>query len=251
MNKKIIIGMILVISSLSFADNKSNVVSLKNEAKKQQYEKIVYKDNRIYEIYGKPTMGTALVFSKDEIVENMTMSDPLNWSGVINENKIFLKPVEVTTTSTLFVTTNKRDYYFNLKIEKGVYNPVIEFVYPDEQRMFIQNYYATKKEEEARRIKLNVADIKNINNNYKWKKRYDWTPTNIIDDGNKTYIFLSVENKDMPTIYEKIGKNEYQILIPIISENENGQKVMELNKVIKEGYLQLHKQKIYVENKNK
>ncbi|WP_349764085.1 TrbG/VirB9 family P-type conjugative transfer protein [Fusobacterium sp. SYSU M8D902] len=250
MIKKTIICLMLSLNVLSIASQK-NIVTLKDEARKSQYEKVVYKDNKIYEVYGKPLQGTALVFSKNEIVKNLTLSDPLNWSGLINENKIYLKPIEETSPSTLFVTTNKRDYYFNLKIESGLYNPVIEFLYPEEQKMFIQNYLANQKEEEAKRIKLNISDIKNINNNYSWKKRYDWTPTNIIDDGTKTYIFLSVENKDMPTIYEKIGKNEYQILIPVISQNQYGQKVMEINKVFKEAYLQLHREKIVIRNKNR
>ena len=257
MKKKLLL-ISLVLSSLTYSApiNKStvnnNIVSLKQEAKKSQYEKIVYKEGTIYNIYGKPLNATAIKFAKDEVINNITFSDPLNWNGAIaSDNQIFIKPVDLGKKSTMFVTTNKRDYYFNLYIIENHYNPVLEFVYPQEQRMMLQNLKAMQHEEESRRVKLNVTDIKEVNFNYSWKKRYDWSPTNILDERKKTYIFLSIENKDMPTFFEKVGKNEYQILIPVISENSQGQKIMQLNKVVKEGYLALHKQKINIKNKNK
>ena len=153
MKKKLLL-ISLVLSSLTYSApiNKStvnnNIVSLKQEAKKSQYEKIVYKEGTIYNIYGKPLNATAIKFAKDEVINNITFSDPLNWNGAIaSDNQIFIKPVDLGKKSTMFVTTNKRDYYFNLYIIENHYNPVLEFVYPQEQRMMLQNLKAMQHEE--------------------------------------------------------------------------------------------------------
>lgn len=71
---------------------------------------------------------------------------------------------------------------------------------------------------------------------------------NILDDGEKTYIFLSLEDKSVPTFYIKKNK-ELEIALFRIKENKNGQKVLIIDDTFKEGILALHKQKITIVNK--
>lgn len=227
----------------------AKTVSLKNEAYKRQYEKIVYRDNKIYEIYGEPLMATAIVFGENEKIKSILLSDPVGWKATINENQVYIKPEEVVSKSTMFVTTTDRTYYFNLYSEgRGTYNPVIQFIYPEQQQALIQNYELMKQEEENKRIELAVGNIEDLNNSYKWNKRYSWSPTNIVDDGKKTYIFLSLEDKDVPTFYIKKDK-ELEIALFRIKENKNGQKVIIIDKTFKEGILTLHKKTITIINK--
>lgn len=245
----------MIISSIGFS---KNIVSLKQEAMKRKFIKIVYKPDVVYEVYGQPLMGTAIVFRKGEEVKNYSLSDPA-WSGLINSNQIYLKAPELEISpsgskiyppeSTLFVSTTERDYYFKLNVSKTkAYNPVVKFVYPREEQELIQNYELMKREEENKRIKLGLNDIKNINMNYKWNKKYSWSPTNIIDNGKKTMIFLSLEDKDIPTFYIKRDK-ELEIALFRINENKNGQKVITIDQVFEEGILTLHKKKIKIINK--
>lgn len=252
----IIVGL-LIASSLSFSATKQpvkkiqeqKIVSLKKEAYKRQYEKIVYRDNKIYEIYGEPLMATAIVFGEGEKIKNILLSDPVGWKATINENQVYIKPEEVISPSTMFVTTTDRTYYFNLNSDgNGAYNPVIQFVYPGQQQALIQNYELMKQEEESKRIALSVSNLDDINHNYRWNKKYSWSPTNIIDDGEKTYIFLSLEDKDVPTFYIK-KDNEMEICLFRIQENKNGQKVLIIDKTFKEGILTLHKKTITITNK--
>lgn len=221
----------------------SKTVSLRKEAYKRQYERIVYRDNKIYEIYGEPLMATAIVFGEDEKIKNILLSDPVGWKATINENQVYIKPEEVVSKSTMFVTTTKRTYFFNLHSDgSGAYNPVIQFMFPEEQQALIQNYQLMKEEEENKRIGLAVGNIEDLNN------RYSWSPTNIVDDGQKTYIFLSLEDKDVPTFYVKKDK-ELEICLFRIKENKNGQKVIIIDKTFKEGILTLHKKTITITNK--
>ncbi|MBC2857001.1 TrbG/VirB9 family P-type conjugative transfer protein [Cetobacterium sp. 2A] len=255
--KKIIIGLFIAVSSLGFSEN---IVSLKQEAMKRKFIKVVYKSDVVYEVYGEAMMGTAIVFGDGEEVKNYSLSDPA-WSGIINSNQIYLKAPEEEYSSdgariyppesTLFVSTTKRNYYFKLKIIKSrAYNPVIKFVYPQEEQQLIQNYELMKREEEKQRIRLGVDNIQNINMNYKWDRKYSWAPTNIIDNGKQTMIFLSVEDKDIPTFYIKRDK-ELEIGLFRISENRNGQKVITIDQIFEEGVLTLHKKKIKIINKSR
>lgn len=227
----------------------AKVVSLKGEAYKRQYEKIVYRDNKIYEIYGEPLMATAIVFGEEEKIKSILLSDPVGWKATINENQVYIKPEEILSKSTMFVTTTDRTYFFNLYSDgSGAYNPVIQFLFPEQQQAFIENYELKKQEEENKRIQLAVGNIEDLNNRYKWNTRYSWSPTNIVDDGEKTYIFLSLEDKDVPTFYIKKDK-EMEICLFRIKENRNGQKVIVIDKTFKEGILTLHKQTITIVNK--
>lgn len=255
--KKILIGLFIALNSFSFSNN---IVSLKQEAMKRNFLKVVYKPDVVYEIYGQPLMGTAIVFRKGEEVKNYSLSDPA-WSGLINSNQIYLKAPELEVSpngakiyppeSTLFVSTTERDYYFKLNVTNSrAYNPVIQFVYPQHEQKLIQNYELMRKEEENKRIKLGINDIKNINMNYNWNKKYSWSPTNIIDNGKQTMIFLSLDDKDVPTFYIKRDK-ELEIALFRINENTNGQKVITIDQIFEEGILTLHKKKIKIINKNR
>ncbi|MDY2801264.1 MAG: TrbG/VirB9 family P-type conjugative transfer protein [Fusobacterium mortiferum] len=227
----------------------SKIVSLKKEAYKRQYERIVYREGKIYEIYGEPLMATAVIFGEDEKIKSILLSDPIGWKATINENQVYIKPEEVVSKSTMFVTTTKRTYFFNLHSDgSGAYNPVIQFMFPEEQQALIQNYQLMKEEEENKRISLSVGNIEDLNNRYSWNKKYSWSPTNIVDDGEKTYIFLSLEDKDVPTFYIRKDK-ELEICLFRIKENKNGQKVIIVDKTFKEGILTLHKKTITITNK--
>lgn len=256
--KKITLILFLAISAFSFS--KGNTVSLKREAMRQQYEKVVYKPNRVYEIFGDFFKGTAIVFGSGEEVRTISLSDP-GWKAQINENQIYIKTPEaeydiegtiaLPPESTLFVTTTKRNYYFKLRVTgDGAYNPVIQFIYPDEEAMLIQNYELKKREEENKSLRFPLGSLENLNTRYKWNKKYSWSPLNIYDDGMKTYIFLSQENDSIPVVSLFRNKEEERP-ITRIQTNVYGAKVMIIDDTFKEAVLSLHKQKIRITNQAK
>ena len=93
-------------------------------------------------------------------------------------------------------------------------------------------------------------NIEDLNMNYRWNKRYSWSPTQIMDNGEKTWIFLSLTDKDVPTFYIKKDK-ELEITLFRIKETADGQKVLEVDKTFKEGILTLHKKTITIKNKSR
>ncbi len=245
--KKTIILTFLLVFSLAFG-NKTKV-DLWESAAKGELKNQVYVENRIYRIYSKPLVGTAINFSEGEIIEEAVFGDGFFWHGLNNGNQIIIKPKEHSLKTTLYITTSRTKYYFEVvSTEEGseAYNPVINFLYPKD----IVDNSAKLREKKAHEILLSGSNIEDLNNNYRWKKKYSWSPTNIVDDGEKTYIFLSIEDQDIPSFYMK-KDGELMIVLTRIIENKNGQKVMVVDRTFKDGILALHKKKIEIRNKNK
>lgn len=256
--KKIKILLFLFIVSLSFSDTykennlnearKSTKIDLINSASRQELKNQIYVKNKIYKIYAKPLYATAINFREDEEIKEFLFGDQIYWSGVVsNGNQFSFQPKENAVSTSLFITTNRDKYYFEiLSVNDEIYNPVINLIYPQDLALKQQRI----TEEENKNIKLNVANIEDLNQKYDWKKSYSWSPSSIVDDGQKTYIFLSLEDKDIPTFYIK-KDGEMMISLTRINENINGQKVMVVDKVFSEGVLVLHKKQITIKNKNR
>ena len=122
--KKIVICLFTLLAVTSFSKEnysfaQKEVVSFKQEAMDRKFERVVYKPNVVYEVYGQPFMATAIVFDRSEEVINYSLSDPA-WTGIINSNQMYIKPPAeefdingesiLPPESTLFISTIKRDY---------------------------------------------------------------------------------------------------------------------------------------------
>lgn len=263
--KKIVICLFTLLAVTSFSKEnysfaQKEVVSFKQEAMDRKFERVVYKPNVVYEVYGQPFMATAIVFDRSEEVINYSLSDPA-WTGIINSNQMYIKPPAeefdingesiLPPESTLFISTNKRDYYFKLKVTNTrAYNPVIQFIYPEDQIKLIENLELEKQERDRRRTGLEITTFDDLNFNYKWNKKYSWSPQIIMDNGTRTIIYLSIDDTDVPAFFIKkdgeVEKIEY-----IVKKNKNGYKQIELNTTFKEAILQLHTKKITIINKAK
>lgn len=257
MKKKILLmlSMLTIVSSHSYA----KVVSFKQEAMNRRFVKVAYKNDVVYEIYGQPFMATAIVFDPTEEIKNYSLSDPA-WTGIINEHQMYVKAPSqeydvdgnliLPPESTLFISTSKRNYYFKLKVtNSGAYNPVIEFVYPDDQIKLIENFKFENQIRETRRTGLKATNIETLNFNYKWNKKYDWSPRIVMDDGEKTTIYLSIKDKDIPVLFVK-KDGELEKVEFFVKDTVDGNKQIVINQIFKEGVLMLGTKKITIVNKN-
>lgn len=243
--KKKLLMFFLMIFSLSFADN--GKIDLLNSAKKRELKNQIYSKNKIYRVYSKPYIGTAINFGENEKILSYVVGDNQFWGVVANGRQLILNPAEEDLETSLFVTTSRGEYYFELRSSiEDIYNPVVNFLYPED----VTKMRKVELEQQNLEIPLAISKVEDMNFNYDWKKNYSWSPTQVMDDGERTYIYLSLEDKDIPSFYfEKNG--EANIFIPIVITNENRQKVMVINKVFKKGVLALHKKRITITNKNR
>ncbi len=244
--KKIGIIFMIIFSTLSFG-NKTKIDLLK-EAKTKEYKKQVYLPDKIYQIYSKPLNGTAIIFGKSESLMSVTVADQPFWETKMIGNQLIIKPRENDLKTSLFVTTNIRDYFFTLVAPKEYekhYNSVVEFIYPEDE-VTLQLEQRRILDEE---VSLNSSNIEELNFKYKWRKSYSWSPSNIFDDGDKTIIELSEKDKDIPSFYLK-KEGKLVLVMTRTKMKKNGRKVIVVDRIFQEGVLAMGKKQIMIFNKN-
>lgn len=135
-------------------------------------------------------------FEPGESVTNIQIGDATRW--IINvkntadaqkEAHVFLKPIQDKINTNMIISTEKRQYIFNLKSDKKKYFTKVAFYYQEKENKLSTVY----------------TDIPN-KTKYEYYIRGDktnWTPIDIRTDGKKTYIQLPekfLNSPDYPTV---------------------------------------------------
>jgi type IV secretion system protein VirB9 len=178
------------------------------------------------------------------------LSDTLRWeiTGDVwrtqdgkNIQLVMIKPLEPGLSTNMVLVTTRRIYQIMLTSTRDSYMPMVRFRYPMQPYLRTQfNTMQTIEEESVRREKEDEGYY--LSYNYKiitgWIKP-DWTPTEVWDDGHKTYIRLprGVLQMEYPTVFEG---STYIVNYRI---NEN---VMILDKLIKRASLRLNGRRVSV-----
>lgn len=186
-----------------------------------------YGVNDVVLIHSAVGVATQIVFGKDEEIREMASGFSDGWEIVDKRNNVYLKPKVENAATNLIITTNKRNYAFDLKLTskaKSTYR--IVFSYPNEELMksdkefekaLIQNSLAIS-------IASSISDAKNINYTMQSNKfAEEITPIEAFDDGRFTYIKFP-KNSEMPVVY-KIGEDKAETIV---------------NTHIQNGYLVVH-----------
>ena len=177
------------------------------QAKENVKTTFVYNENDMYRIYCRAGFITTINLKEDEEVTYLAGGDTARWAidvgtagGIKGQHQIIvLKPFFPSIKTNLVVSTNKRTYQFFLVSAKDWYNPNISFVYPQDTQL--AKMKLEKKKEESTPI-----NIENLNYNYEWKKSKSMiNPTQVFDDGQKTFIVMpqEINTSELPVLLLK------------------------------------------------
>lgn len=196
-----------------FSMKEPEIKSGLKEAKANVKTNFVYAEGDMYRIYARSGFLTTIYFNPDESITYIAGGDTARW--VIDEGVaggkdgtrqiITLKPFFPAIKTNLVVSTNKRSYNFFLHSANDWYNPAVEFLYPQD----IKDKIAKNKQSIVATTNVSVNDM---NFGYKWnKKRYNWSPIQVYDDGKKTFVTFrqDISAREIPAIFikdEQIGK---------------------------------------------
>lgn len=247
--KKIFIYL-TILSSLALAGEQRLKTDLIMSAKNKEVKEQIYLENNIYKVYAKPLVATAINFRDTEQIKSVVFGDSYYWNAINQGNQLIIKPLEYGVSTNLFVTTDRGKYYFNVVSAKegsNIFNPVINFIYPQDE-IAKQNKLLEQKKYE---IPLKVTNIEDMNFQYRWKKNLEWSPISISDDGERTYIYFSEKTEDVPAFYMKGNDGKPSIIMANIKTNPSGQRVMMINRTFKEGYLRLNSKDIKIINQQR
>lgn len=231
------------ISQATFLDDDGGIVSGRKDAIKGTSTIFQYADNSIYQIFTKPEYLTTLKLQPGEKVNFIAGGDTERWmieqteGGKDNRVYIYLKPLEEDLSSNLVITTDRHTYFFNMESTISLYNPLIEWQYPQERAILFAQY-------EANNEALGIDDITKLNSNYTWLKTKYISPVQIMDNGEKTFITMKDTLQEMPAFYIKGEDNQ----LSLTNTKIEGRNVI-IDQVAKEIYLISGKQSLVIKNK--
>ncbi|MBS9776121.1 MAG: TrbG/VirB9 family P-type conjugative transfer protein [Fusobacterium sp.] len=234
----IIMSIFMLISSFVFADE----INLYSAASRKEPINVGFKAGNTYRIYTKPLHQTIITFG-NEVVEYSETGDNINFNTIDDKHSIRLKVIDEHLDTDLVVKTNENIYYFKVSSTLSEYNPMINFLYP-------QKEFAKKRKIKKETEPINLLNLDNLNNSYTISKKTSWTPTQIFDDGVKTYLIMPLKLQEMPVFLVRTDDKQYALVTFRVKETEHGLKIFVIDRIFREGVLKLGKKTIIIKNKN-
>ena len=166
-----------------------------------------YNENDSYNIATRAGYITTIILNPDEDIIHAEIGDATRWSiqtyytGTSKgmSPAISIKPFIPELRTNLVISTTKRMYNLVLEAKVNSYAPVIGFEYPKEIEIAKQKERNLKAQE----TKVNINEL---NYDYSWKKEKEiWSPLQVFDDGERTFILLDerVKATQLPTLFIK------------------------------------------------
>ena len=221
------------------------ILSGKKEAIKKTSVVFNYSENSIYEVYSKPDYLTTLRLAPNEKVIFKAGGDTERWmieeavGGKENRTYIYIKPLEEDIKTNINIVTDKHSYFINIESKNGEYNPLVEWQYPNERKILMNEY---EDNSEA----IGTTDLMKLNYRYFWNKNSKLSPVQVFDNGKKTFIVLKANLQEMPAFYVKGLDNQ----LSLVNTKIEGRNVM-INSVVKEIHMALGKKTLKIYNRKK
>ena len=193
-------------------------------ASKITYE---YKPDSQYEVHTRMGYVTDIKLKPGEKITYIAAGDTKRWlidqSTVNGVTHLYIKPIAKSIMTNVII--NSASHSYRLLIDEGSdYSPIIEFSFPKEDmaKALLTPMKLTKEEKVFNAIftttdKKGKRIVKNINRRYDMKKHGkfddDMLPTEIFDDGTRTYFKMPQSNKyDLPTLYLVDDENKLSLV---------------------------------------
>ncbi|OFL94108.1 TrbG/VirB9 family P-type conjugative transfer protein [Fusobacterium sp. HMSC073F01] len=242
MKKCLIVFSMLLLSGLSFSKD----INLRKEAKSGEIANIVFNEDDKYFIYSKPMFQTTISFG-DEVVQYAEFGDDVRWHVIEDTHSVRIKSFDENLKTDLMVETDKNRYYFIVESTYNDYNRLVKFMYP--QREY------EKKRQKKEQVETLSVNLENLNNRYTVSKKYSWTPSQIFDDGFKTYFVMSPNLKELPALLVRTEDKTPALVNWRLKETKYGTGIYVIDFVFKEAVLQLgapggKMKKVIIKNKN-
>ena len=221
------------------------ILSGKKEAIKKTSVVFNYSENSIYEVYSKPDYLTTLRLAPNEKVIFKAGGDTERWmieeavGGKENRTYIYIKPLEEDIKTNINIVTDKHSYFINIESKNGEYNPLVEWQYPNERKILMNEY-------EDNSESIGTTDLMKLNYRYFWNKNSKLSPVQVFDNGKKTFIVLKANLQEMPAFYVKELDNQ----LSLVNTKIEGRNVM-INSVVKEIHMTLGKKTLKIYNRKK
>lgn len=226
-----------------FSDD--GIISGKKDAIKKTAVIFNYADNSIYEVYAKPDYLTTLKLQAGEKVKFKAGGDTERWmieeatGGKEDRTYIYIKPLEEDIATNINIVTDRHSYFINIESTTGEYNPLVEWQYPNERKILLDEF-------EANSEPVGTSDLMKLNYQYVWNKSSKLSPIQVFDNGEKTFIVLKEKIQEMPAFYVRGLDGQ----LSLVNTKIEGRNVM-IHNVVKEIHLISGKNTLKIYNQKK
>lgn len=215
-------------SSMTMAMDKSTYETSNGNgiAAKVVYE---YKPDSLFAVHTHVGYVSDITLRAGEKVTYIAGGDTKRWlidqASVGNVTHIYIKPLKSGINTNMIINTDQRSYRLYVVSDDGDYTPILEWEFPEDNtfQKMVDHPLPYKDKAEKQFLDLytvkkgNTYVLKDINRNYKIRKHGklspDVLPTEIFDDGTRTYIHMPPTNKyDQPTLYRVNERNKEELV---------------------------------------
>lgn len=199
----------------------------------QRYQ---YSEGALYQVYTAPLKLTAIQFAPGEEVTSVAIGDTVRWTvgrtstgqGAKAREVVVIKPVRAWLSTTMTITTNHRLYHLELQSYEETYMASVRWDYPQDLIREYERRHAQTNQNKGgaaasagssgKGLRL-AASPAQLRFSYAFvlenpKRRPDWMPIRVFDDGQKTYIKFpeGVAEGEAPALFVLSDSGEAQIV---------------------------------------
>lgn len=219
-----------------------NTQDIPDAMAKQADFAFTYIPNQVYKIYCQVERLTDIQMQPGEEVLFIGAGDTARWmvdkdSSGSSKGKqwhIFVKPLKTGITTNLVINTDRHNYHLEI-YSTNWHTPIVNWAYPQEERLAIMRQQEEQAIRERDVIALGEGEMTPETLNFKYKisgRNYKWKPELVFDDGSKTYFKMpqSMRSDEAPALFLKNGrdlllvnyrvKNNYYIADRLFEEAE-------------------------------
>lgn len=212
----------------------------------------IYKEGSVYQVITQTYHSTLILFEPgEEILETPYVSEPDVWRfsrgiGLKNgvpQHHLLVKPDYSNLNSTLVVVTDRRVYQMELVSTKTTYMPTVQWLYPQT----IADGETWKQYQEEK-LFTEQGNVRRDQVSFDYKMRHSvfkiptWLPTQVYDDGQRTYIILN--DKSLLTEYPAVFNEKNEIINYRVKDN-----IIIIDNLIEKVTLNLDGKKVTIEKK--
>lgn len=212
----------------------------------------IYKEGSVYQVITQTYHSTLILFEPGEVIlETPYVSEPDVWRfsrgiGLKNgvpQHHLVVKPDYSNLNSTLVVVTDRRVYQMELVSTKTTYMPTVQWLYPQT----IADGETWKQYQEEK-LFTEQGNVRRDQVSFDYKMRHSvfkiptWLPTQVYDDGQRTYIILN--DKSLLTEYPAVFNEKNEIINYRVKDN-----IIIIDNLIEKVTLNLDGKKVTIEKK--
>jgi type IV secretion system protein TrbG len=184
-----------------------------------------FADGALFQVYTAPLRLTTIQLQPGEkLVGKPAAGDTIRWvmgvgrSGAerAEQQLLYVKPTRAGLQTTMVITTDRRTYYLDLRSFDETYMAAVRWRYAQDEIAQAEGAAAREDALAATTTATNI-NLEAINFSYRIsveKGKPIWTPTQVFDDGKKTFIRFPAAMlvREAPALFVVSSANETQLV---------------------------------------